>query len=303
MNDSDTTLIKPTFFIIGAPKCATTALYSYLKDHPNILTPEEKEIHFFSDDFPGQQKVHSLEEYLGLFETSNEKKIVSGEASVCYLYSDEAIDRILDFNSNAKFIVQLRNPVEMVTSLHSQILFNYREVETDFQKAWGLQEERSQGFNIPKHCRDLKLLQYEWMGKMGNRIEYLLSKIPRERVLFLLFDDFVRDTLGAYKSVLAFLNVPYDGKIEFPQVNDNKEVRFRQYVEFLRCPPYWLLKKVNLFKKIFGIEELGVKNLLSKKVKRKQLDPSFEKELRAVFLSDIEKIERILNRDLSSWKS
>ena len=45
-----TVAAKPNFFIVGAPKCGTTALYEYLRPHPNIFMPKVKEPHFFATD-------------------------------------------------------------------------------------------------------------------------------------------------------------------------------------------------------------------------------------------------------------
>ena len=40
-----------TFFIIGPPKSGTTALYSYLKEHPQVFMPAyDKEPHYFAKD-------------------------------------------------------------------------------------------------------------------------------------------------------------------------------------------------------------------------------------------------------------
>ena len=41
----------PDFFIIGAPKCGTTALYSYLDVHPATFMSPVKEPHHFTVDF------------------------------------------------------------------------------------------------------------------------------------------------------------------------------------------------------------------------------------------------------------
>ena len=38
------------FFIAGYPKCGTTSLYAYLKEHAVVFLPELKEPHFFTED-------------------------------------------------------------------------------------------------------------------------------------------------------------------------------------------------------------------------------------------------------------
>ena len=41
---------KPNFFIVGGPRCGSTALYSYLRQHPDIFIPKEKELNYFGID-------------------------------------------------------------------------------------------------------------------------------------------------------------------------------------------------------------------------------------------------------------
>ena len=98
----------PDFFIIGAPKCGTTALAHYLSEHPQVCFSYPKEPYYWADDFPGIQRrfgIRSLEKYLQLFEPSSSIKTAFGEGSTIYLASSTAVDRILQFKPDAKFIV------------------------------------------------------------------------------------------------------------------------------------------------------------------------------------------------------
>ena len=38
----------PNFLIVGVPKAGTSSLYNYLKQHPEIYLPEQKELHYFT---------------------------------------------------------------------------------------------------------------------------------------------------------------------------------------------------------------------------------------------------------------
>ena len=127
---------KPNFFIVGAPKCGTTALYEYLRPHPHIFMSKVKEPHFFANDLGTYPFIKTLEEYTRLFTDSNEQHVRVGEASVYYLRSATAIANIHQFNPHAKIIAMFRNPVEMVHALHSQLLYVSEESESDFETAW-----------------------------------------------------------------------------------------------------------------------------------------------------------------------
>src|SRR5690606_30582215 len=85
-------MTRPNLFIVGAPKCGTTAWVEYLSSHPEIFFCDPKEPHFFNTDIPNFRWVRSLDEYLKLFVRAGSKKVV-GEASILYLYSQEAAER------------------------------------------------------------------------------------------------------------------------------------------------------------------------------------------------------------------
>ena len=122
--------IKPNLFIVGAPKCGTTALSAYLKTHPDIFVLKEKEVHYFCFDFSKRYpRPSSMQEYLHHFRNGRGKKVIV-DASPLYLYSNCAIKNAYEFNPKAKFIAMARNPCEMVPSLHRQLLNNYDEKES-----------------------------------------------------------------------------------------------------------------------------------------------------------------------------
>ena len=127
-------MLKPNLFIIGAPKCGTTSIYSFLKQHPEIYMPDFKEPHYFGSDLNKKKGVYidTEEEYLSLFiESKNE--IFIGEASTYYLYSNLAPMEIFKFNPDSKIIIALRNPIDLIYSLHSQYFFSGNENVLDFE--------------------------------------------------------------------------------------------------------------------------------------------------------------------------
>ena len=83
----------PDFFIVGAPKCGTTALYEYLRQHPSLFLPFHKEPLFFGDDLTRRYGRLTTHEYLALFNEADEGQRI-GEASAWYLYSESAAREI-----------------------------------------------------------------------------------------------------------------------------------------------------------------------------------------------------------------
>ena len=300
---------KPNFFIVGAPKSGTTALSEYLRSHPNIYMSTPKEPHFFADDLPGYKKnFPTISSYLQLFKNVNSKHIAIGEASVYYLFSQVATKNIFKFNPEAKIIVMLRNPVDLVYSLHSQLLYSRNENEKDFYRAWCLQRQRSQGKNIPKSCTDQKILQYLRVGSLGQQVKRLIKDtgFRLDQIQFILFDDFIKDTRKIYKQTLNFLDVPDDGRTTFLPVNENCYHRINFLSVFLVNPSPIFMKTVRTFKKFFRLKsEIGLTNkvleLNTARYKRPPLSTFIRKELGNAFKDDILLLSQMINRDLSNW--
>jgi hypothetical protein len=103
--------VKPTFMIIGAQKCGTTSLHKYLLQHPRLISPEKKELHFF--DKMGKEAISNYNRQFPVRFFSNQ---LSFESTPSYLYYPLAAKRIFEYNPKLKFIVLLRNPVERAYS-------------------------------------------------------------------------------------------------------------------------------------------------------------------------------------------
>jgi len=296
---------RPNFFIVGAPKCGTTALSEYLRRHPYIFFCPHKEVSYFCEDFPGIRTVASEKQYLQYFKRANDKHIAVGEGSVRYLYSSIAIQRIFEFNPKSKIIIMLRNPVDLVYACHSQALYSLEEYEPDFKKAWALQESRAKGNNITKRCPDPDAaLQYRKIGMLGQHVERVLNIFPKEQVRIYFLEDFSRDTKEIYEDVLTFLGIPSDGRKYFHRINENKKHRNKTVAIMTNLHPLFWRKIRRWINSTLG-KEIRLLNCIRKlntvKQKRPPLDPTFRRLLIAEFWDDIEKLGHITNKDLSHY--
>lgn len=297
---------KPNFFIVGAPKCGTTALYEYLRPHPHVFMPKIKEPHYFAKDLGTYPRVKTLEEYRGIFARSTEQHLSVGEASVYYLRSSVAIPAIRAFNPEARIIAMFRNPVDMVYSLHSQLLYVSEETVSDFETAWRLQERRGRGIDLPPAIRSPLLVQYREVGRFGTQTERLLSEFPRAQVKLILFDDFAASPQRVYDEVIEFLGIPHDGRTEFPRINENKRSRMAWLGSFYRKPPPVLRSAFRSLKEAMGAESLSavkrkIVALNTAKERRRPMTPELRAELVETFREEVALLSRLLNRDLSHW--
>jgi hypothetical protein len=110
------TPLSPQFIIIGAAKSGTSALYSYLASHPNVLPAVVKEINFWSHRF--EQGLPWYQSHFPAIsqDIAKQQGLMTGEASPSYFAHPEAPQRIKQAYPNIRLIVSLRNPVERTIS-------------------------------------------------------------------------------------------------------------------------------------------------------------------------------------------
>jgi hypothetical protein len=297
------TMTIPNFFIVGAQKCGTTALSEYLRSHPKVFMTNPKEPHFFAEDFGNYRPYKTLDQYLALYRDCSPRHKAVGEASPTYICSKVAVRNIHKFNSWAKIIAMLRNPVDLVYSLHQQNTYAFHENVMDFESAWRLQEARSRGEHIPPFCDSPLLLQYFEIGRLGAQMERVYSSFSREQVHVILFEDFVSNTARHYAEALRFLEVPHDGRSEFPPVNEGKVRRFPWLWRLFYQVPHPVRGAVEKASVRLGMPKakMRLKARLSAKVKRKALSPAFMSELRENFREDVQLLGGLIGRDLNQW--
>lgn len=289
----------PNFFIIGAPKAGTTSLSEYLKTHPNIFIPEIKEPHFFNDDFKVRH-TYDFDTYKSFFKDVNDNHIAIGEASVFYLYSKTAVPNILEINPSAKFIVMIRNPVEIAYSWHAQAIHSFGENVFNFQKAWKLQKKRKAGKSIPKFNRIVEALFYEDLAKLGTQVDRLLKIVPIEKIHFVIFDDFKNNPQAEYLKVLDFLGLPRIEPDSYNKFNPRKGYKIKFLKVFLEVIPY--MKKTFKIRKNFGLGLTKLQKWNTLNVEKQPINSDFEKELQFVFKEDVILLSNILNIDfLKLW--
>jgi hypothetical protein len=220
----------PDFFIVGAPKSGTTALYTMLRRHPQIYMPDGKEPWFFAPELhertpPRPEGTAStLEEYRALFVAAGEAQRV-GEASAQYLWSRTAAQRIAEVRPDARIIAILREPASFLRSLHLQYVESYVETEADFRTALLLEGPRREGRQIPQYTYWPQALMYSDQVCYVEQLRRYHDAFPREQVLVLIYDDFRRDNDAVVRRVLQFLEVDDSVQIEATEANATVRVR------------------------------------------------------------------------------
>lgn len=299
----------PDFFLVGAPRCGTTALSRYLGAHPQVCFSVPKEPHYFTYvDPPSPETLRHdyLELFFGHYDPALHRAV--GEGSVSTLYFPEAVERILRFAPQARFIAMVRNPLEMVPSYHARLVFVLEEDEPDLRRAWDLQAERARGRHLPRRCRDPRLLLYANVGRLGEHVGALRQRVGSSQLHVIVYDDLVADVLGVYKGVLAFLGLDYDGRTEFKRKTRSGSYRWLWLHHLLYRPPAPVVRLAIRRHRRRGGQGFPLRKLRTRLRKWNRidrplapLDPDMRDVLREAFAGDVARLGTLLGRDLSHW--
>lgn len=291
---------RPNFFILGAPKSGTTSMAEWLRGHPRIFMTSRKEPFFFCTDLIPERR-RNLVDYERLFEEADERYEIVGEASTDYLFSRTAVPSILKYSQDPRFLVMLRNPIEMAPALHGEKLYQGDEHVADFEEAWALQGKRARqpAEAVTYACRDPQLLMYGPFCRVGEQLERLYEHVPHDTVKVVLLDDVKEDPRREYLGVLSFLGLEDDGRRDFPVLNVAKTRRSAVLHRVTRI--------LGNLRMLVGsaYRGFGILNHVSRWNQRKKDRRPLSSEMRATlvdyFRDDVERLGELLNRDLGAW--
>ncbi len=226
--------MRVDFVIGGTQKGGTSALDSFLQQHPEICMPEtRKELHFFDREADDTD----YKKYHANFKPKPQHRAI-GEASPIYMYWETAPYRIWRYNPQMKWILALRNPVERAFS------------------AWNMETKRGKE----------KLPFAEAIEKEADRCRrgFYAHQVRR------LFNIFGRD------NCLVLLN---------EELRNDHEKTLRRVFEFLGVDGSFVPPEASVFEQEYSI----------------QIDNKLRSRLIDTFYFDIKELERLLERNLSSW--
>lgn len=289
----------PDFLIVGAAKSGTTSLYHYLKQHPQIFMPENKEPWFFSfngmttkdKEIFNRKKgiITNFDEYLNLFNSAKTSQIL-GEASTTYLYlHDETIKNIKKYYPNwrdLKTVIIIRNPVDRAYSHYLN--------------------DTACGGNVRPFEDVIKKWESNQLSKLDNYIDYgfyydqiKAYKDNFNQVKVYLFEDLDTNSLSIIKDLYEFLCIDTSF---FPDTTLKYNISANSS-KFLN----YLLYKSNLAKGTIKLmlphsTRTKIKNFVIKKFTQKlHMKNHEQKILKEIYRENVSKLQYLINRDLTHW--
>ena len=296
---------QPDFFLVGAPKCGTTAMHAYLRLHPGIFMPRAKEMHYYGSDLSNLASQLTDERHAALFADAGSQRRV-GETCIWALYSRLAATEIRRDVPHAKIIIMLRNPVEMAYALHSEFVYQWVEDIVSFPRALAAEEDRKQGRRLPKSAYSVppKVLFYRDVAKYAVQVERYLDAFGPEQMHVIVYDDLKNDSQGVYRAVIEFLGVDAGHRGEMPVIHPNKRIRSVRLRKLLHRPPAALQRFCQTIIPSAAARRRWFERLDGWNVGFRPRPPMGEKvrrRLQADFAPDVKHLSRLLGRDLMHW--
>ena len=291
----------PNFFIIGAPKCGTTSLQYYLEQHHDVFFAP-KELHFFGEDLNIKNHFNDIEKYKSYFSGAAQK--AKGEASVWYLYSQTAPHEIKALVGDTKIIICLRNPVDMIYSLHGETIYNGYETEVDFEKALTLEHGRKAGLNIPSSATFAQCLLYKENGLFSKHIERWQQVFGKENVLLVLLDDLKSNALEVTNKTLSFLDVSELENINSETQNEAKDFASLGLHQKFKSPKNWEKNLIRLLLPSKKIRERILNKIYQANIQKsvkKTMSAELRNKLSQFYVEDIKSTEKLIDRNLNHW--
>lgn len=293
---------RPEFFIVGAPKSGTTFLTRRLAEHPDIFMPVAKELHYFGSDLEFRVKRRTFDEYMTHFTDARNDQTV-GEASVLYMFSSRAAKEIHDYDPDAKIIIMLRNPADLLYSLHSQYLYSGDENLRDFEEALAAEGDRRKGLRVPSRNGFPRGLLYSELVTFSPQVRRYLNLFPCSQILFLFFDELAARPAEIVNRTIGFLGASPLEVVAPDAVNANRRVRNLAIQRMVRRPPrpigalarFLLPERVRLRTKTL-VDEINVVE-----ERRSPIDPDVRRRLLDRFRPDLVELQELTGKDLSHW--
>ena len=293
----------PSFIVIGAARSGTTALYQYLRRHPDIFMSRIKEPNYFAFegcplDFkgPGAEFVNnstaSWGEYCALFADAP-SGATTGEASPLYLYAPQAPACIKRRLPQVKLIAILRNPIEQAYSHYLYARAQMIEPLASFEHALAAQpERREQGWQ--------PLFQYSEFPRYAEQLERYFEHFDRERMKIFLYEDYLDDPQRVLGEIFAFVGAD---RAFSPDIARHTNMGGNPKNAFIQ----WLVMRPNPISRVIApLVPYEVRQRIRDMISRKNIDrdemPSAAREhLRTTLRDDIVKLQGLISRDLSHW--
>jgi hypothetical protein len=199
----------PSVLIIGTQKGGTTSLFNYLVQHPDVLPPLGKEVHYFDFHYAS-----GLNWYRGRFPYSHRLRdgALTIDATPYYMMHPLAPQRAAQLLPDVKLVALLRNPIDRAFSHYQHEVRGGRE-SLSFAEALEREAERLAGeeerlrSDSQYYSWNHRRYAYTRRGLYLEQLRRWVQYFPRSQLLVLQSEWLFRDPPAASAEVYRFLGL------------------------------------------------------------------------------------------------
>lgn len=287
---------KIDFIGIGAAKSGSSWIGACLSEHPQINLPKDKSLFFFNAEYGNEYKKDNwtnyhkgMDWYIERF-APKEKDKIRGEFGVSYLNDPIACKRIKKHFPDTKILVTLRNPVDMVYSLYW-----YADSTVEIKVPETFEKAVDEGFYLDR-------------GKYYKHLHRYFKEFPKKNIHVVVFDDIKDKPDKVVKDLYKFLEV--DESFKPSMLNKrvyssigHKSQAFKKVGFYLFAALEKLgLERVRRFIIDNRIFYAIYAKLNVRPTKYPKMSSKTREKLIKYYLSGNEKLEKLIDRNLNSWK-
>ncbi|MGH8497162.1 MAG: sulfotransferase domain-containing protein [Gammaproteobacteria bacterium] len=299
---------RPTFLILGAPKCGTTALAGLLAAHPAIFLSRPKEPHFFDAHYDkGMER--DLRDHFSDWQDG----VIAGEATPSYLAVPFVPPRIRKDLPHARLIAILRHPVDRAYSswwmfhargmdplpFEASLDMNLERLADDFSRGNERGEQAWRDHvNALRTGKAIRIRTYFDAGYYARHLRRYYEHFPHDRIKIVFSHDLLRQPDTVIRDLWRFLGVDDDARVpDLTVVNEAVGPGARPLLRALQA--IGVLRFRGLLPEV--LKSWG-KRRLSAFGKQPALAAATRQRLLEHFAPHTDELEALLNVDLSDWR-
>ena len=270
----------PSFFVVGPPRTGTSWIHQVLRGRANLPGPT-KETRFFDCHFH-----RGVDWYIKHFPTVCPER-PTGEVAPTYFSSAAARKGIAQTVPDAKLVFIFRNPVQRIVS-HYRVKRAYGLIRCDLEEALRTDAELLASTQYATHLQ-------EWQ-----------KCFPKSQILTTLYDDLYESPQRYMDRMFAFLNIP-GGKLtagELSVVHSSERMTQPRNFAVTRTATAvadWCKARNldNLVAMVRNSQLMGA--FLGGGAPLPQLSRYARSRISEMCRPEVEKLQRLIGRDLSMW--
>ena len=294
----------PNFLVVGAAKSGTTALYAYLRQHPQVYLSPLKETNFFALDgtppsFGGpraeilnRDAIWRIEDYQKQFDGITDETAI-GEVCPRYLFTKGTAARIKRRLPEVKIIAVLRNPADRAFSGYAMYRRDGLEPAGTLEEALADEPRRiAQNWAYAIHAN---------YGFYGDQLAEYYELFPKERIRVYLYEDFAAEPEAMLADLFRFIGVD-DGFIPDMSYRPNPSGMIKNPIlRFLWTRTHSVRGALPLLPK--SVRARTAKFFTSRPMEKLPFLPATRRQLQALYKEDCAALAGLLGRDLGHWQT